>query len=255
VNESSTALTVVIPTRDEEDNVGPLTDRLGQALAGLDAEILFVDDSCDCTPAAILAAAPGVTVPVRILHRTPAQRWGGLGGAVCDGFHAARGEWLVVMDGDLQHPPAVAAELFRKGLHSGADVVVASRYLAGGSVEGLAGPARRTVSRASTWIAKGVFPRRLGGCSDPMSGFFAIRRDVATGMPLNPRGYKILLEILVQRDLEVTEVPFGFALRPTGQSKACLREGARFGAQLATLRVGRRRPRAARSVAGLATDV
>lgn len=245
MSTATKALTVVIPTRDEEHNVGPLIEGLGHVLCSLDAEILFVDDSDDRTPAAILAAASEAAVPVRLLHRSPSQRWGGLGGAVCDGFAAARSDWLLVMDGDLQHPPAVAAELFRTAVRSGADVVVASRYLEGGSVEGLAGPARRTVSKASTWVAKGVFPRRLGACSDPMSGFFAIRSEVATALPLNPRGYKILLEILVHRHLRVAEVPFGFALRQTGRSKACLREGARFGAQLAALRVGRRsrRPR------------
>lgn len=257
MNANPKALTVVIPTRDEEHNVGPLIDRLGRALSGIDAEILFVDDSTDATPAAILAAASGAAVPVHLLHRSPAQRWGGLGGAVCDGFAAARSDWLLVMDGDLQHPPSVAAELFRKAVHSEADVVVASRYLEDGSVEGLAGPLRRTVSKTSTWVAKGVFPRRLGGCSDPMSGFFAVRSEVVAALPLSPRGYKILLEILVHGHLQVTEVPFGFAPRPTGHSKACLREGARFGAQLAALRVSRRgrRPARPRPVVGLTADL
>lgn len=232
-------LTVVIPTRDEEGNVEPIVAGLGEALAGVDAEIVFVDDSSDSTPGAILAEAARSTLPVRLVHRSPDQRWGGLGGAVCDGFAVARGDWVLVMDGDMQHPPQVAAEVYRAALNSGAEVVVASRYLDGGGVDGLAGVVRRAVSLASTGLAKAVFPLRLGGCSDPMSGFFAIRSDLAASLTLNPRGYKILLDILSRRRMRVAEVPFSFASRHSGRSKACLREGARFGAQLLSLRLGR----------------
>src|SRR6516162_10305841 len=96
---------VLVPTRNEAGNVGPLLARLGPVLAGLGGEVLFVDDSDDETPAAVAAAARAAPVPVRLLHRAGAGRTGGLGGAVQAGLAAAGGaRWVVVMDGDLQHP-------------------------------------------------------------------------------------------------------------------------------------------------------
>jgi energy-coupling factor transporter ATP-binding protein EcfA2 len=95
---------VLVPTRNEAGNVGPLLARLGPVLAGLGGEVLFVDDSDDHTRAAVAAAASAAAVPVRLLHRTRAERTGGLGGAVQQGLAAATARLVVVMDGDLQHP-------------------------------------------------------------------------------------------------------------------------------------------------------
>jgi hypothetical protein len=95
---------VLVPTRNEAGNAGPLVARLGPVLAGLGGEVLFVDDSDDHTPAAVAAAASAAAVPVRLLHRAPSERTGGLGGAVQEGLAAATARWTVVMDGDLQHP-------------------------------------------------------------------------------------------------------------------------------------------------------
>ena len=107
-------LTILVPTFNERDNVAPLLARLAPVVAGLPVEVLFVDDSTDDTPRAIQAAAPVCPVPVRLVHRGPHARVGGLGGAVLAGFHATTAEWVLVMDGDLQHPPELVAPMLRR---------------------------------------------------------------------------------------------------------------------------------------------
>ncbi|MFD9355555.1 glycosyltransferase [Streptomyces sp. NPDC060031] len=229
-------VTLVIPTFNEAGNVGELLKRLGAALpAHLPCEVLFVDDSTDDTPAVIEQAAPQCAFPVSVLHRERAD--GGLGGAVVEGVKRAGTEWIVVMDADLQHPPHLVPELVGEGERTGAELVVASRYIAGGSRAGLAGSYRIAVSRAATWLTKGLFPRALRGISDPMSGFFAMRRSAVTAPSLKPLGYKILLELTVRcRPAKVAEVPFVFQDRYSGESKSTAREGLRFLAHLAALR-------------------
>jgi dolichol-phosphate mannosyltransferase len=154
-------LTVVVPTRDEAANVGRLLRELGDALTGEDAEVLFVDDSDDETPDVIREHVGG-DLPVALLHRAPGERDGGLGGAVAEGLRAAKGRFVCVMDGDLQHPPQLVRKLLAEAETSGADVVVASRYVEQGDL-GQFGALRRAVSRASTTLARAAFPRRLRG--------------------------------------------------------------------------------------------
>ncbi|MFH7593758.1 glycosyltransferase family 2 protein [Streptomyces racemochromogenes] len=249
VPSASGGVTLVIPTFNESANVDELLRRLRDALpASPPCEVLFVDDSTDDTPAVIEKAAADCPFPVAVLHRdSPA---GGLGGAVVEGIGRAGSEWIVVMDADLQHPPHLVPELVAEGDRTGADLVVASRYLPGGSRAGLAGGYRVAVSRGATWLAKGLFPRALRGISDPMSGFFALRRSAVTGAVtggvLKPLGYKILLELAVRlrfspggapgRPLKTAEVPFVFQDRFAGESKSTAREGLRFLTHLAALR-------------------
>ncbi|MEJ1091100.1 glycosyltransferase [Microbacterium istanbulense] len=226
---------VIVPTFNEGPNVAALVQRLSAATDL--AEILFVDDSTDDTTAEISRVALTSPVPVRVIHRE--QATGGLGGAVLEGLAAAVSDVCIVMDGDLQHPPEVVPLLIERYESGGADVVVASRYTGGGSAGGLAGVFRMMVSRASTWVTKAMFPRRLQGCSDPMTGFFLVDRRAVDARVLRPRGFKILLEILARHTLRVSEVPFRFADREAGESKASLRQGARFLRQLASLRFGK----------------
>ena len=123
------------------------------------------------------------------------------------------------------------------GERAHAGLVVASRYIKGGSRAGLAGGYRIAVSRGATWLTKTLFPRRLRGISDPMSGFFAIRRSAVTADVLKPLGYKILLELAVRaRPRQVTEVPFVFQDRFAGESKSTAQEGVRFLRHLVGLR-------------------
>lgn len=233
-------LTVVIPTRNESENVRGLVASLDRALREVWAEIVFVDDSDDRTPETIAAVAAGAPERIRLLHRPAGSRSGGLGGAVLAGIRCARGSWVVVMDGDLQHPPETVPAILRAAADGPADVVVASRYRSQGAAAGLDGKARRLVSGASTLVTRLAFPWRLRQVSDPMSGFFAVRREVLEEVDLRPNGYKILLEILVRAGIQrVVEVPYTFQPRSAGESKASLREGLRFLRHLAGLRLRR----------------
>ncbi|MET9609244.1 glycosyltransferase family 2 protein [Streptomyces sp. NPDC006512] len=230
------SVTLIIPTFNESGNVAELLRRLTASLpARPPCEVLFVDDSTDDTPAVIEKAAAGCPFPVTVLHRERPD--GGLGGAVVEGIQRSGSDWIVVMDADLQHPPHLVPELVGEGTRTGADLVVASRYISGGSRAGLAGGYRVAVSRGATWLAKGLFPRALHGISDPMSGFFAMRRTAVTADALRPLGYKILLELAVRcRPARTAEVPFVFQDRYAGESKSTAREGLRFLTHLAALR-------------------
>ncbi|MCM4078864.1 glycosyltransferase [Paractinoplanes hotanensis] len=241
----STALeqTVVVPTYNERDNIGTLLERLAAALPHGGTEILFVDDSTDDTPAVISAAAADCPISVRLIHREHAT--GGLGGAVVEGMRAARGEWIVVMDADLQHPPEVVSTLVGAGRRDGADLVIGSRYAGGGSSRaGLDGGYRRIVSGGSTVVTKVIFRNNLLQVSDPMSGLFAIRASSLETEELRPLGYKILLELIVRnRPGRIVEVPYAFQPRHAGESKSSLTEGLRFLKHLAILRFGAKRAR------------
>ncbi|WP_409331177.1 glycosyltransferase [Trujillonella humicola] len=231
--------TVVVPTFNERGNVAELVRRLDEALQGRDAEILFVDDSDDDTADVVHRVAGSSTLPVRLLHRERGARDGGLAGAVAAGLAAARGDHVVVMDGDLQHPPELVP-LLRDTVGDDVDMVVASRYVGAGDSSGLSSSWRRAVSSGSTLLARSCFPRRVGRvCTDPMTGFFCVRREAVQLDRLRPRGFKILLEILARHDLSVAEVPFAFGERHDGESKASWRNGAQFLWQMAALRMGR----------------
>jgi glycosyltransferase involved in cell wall biosynthesis len=231
-------LSVIIPTRNETENIEPLLERLVTALAGLSAEIIFVDDSDDDTAAEVLQVGRQLPLPVRILQRGPDQREGGLGTAVVAGMRLARAPWALVMDADLQHPPEVIPQLFATAQRQPVDLVVASRYAGHGSSGGLDGNTRRNSSRFATRIAKLTFPRRAARVSDPMSGFFAVRLAALDTERLRPYGYKILLELIVRNPyLRAAEVSFCFAARQAGESKTSMREALRFGRHLGRLRL------------------
>ncbi|MGY1839203.1 MULTISPECIES: glycosyltransferase [unclassified Modestobacter] len=229
---------VIVPTYNEGANVGALVERLSQALRGRSAEVLFVDDSTDDTPRQVARAAARADLPVRLIHRTGEERVGGLAGAVTAGIHASDSDFVVVMDGDLQHPPEMARDL--REAADDVDLAVASRYGGGGNASGLSSGARRWVSSVSTLFAQACFPRRVGRvCTDPMTGFFCFRRSAVDAQRLRPRGFKILLEILARHDLRVRELPFTFGDRLAGESKASWRNGVAFLRQMASLRMGR----------------
>jgi putative flippase GtrA len=249
LNIAPPELTVIVPTRNERDNVQHLLDRLGAALAGTAAEILIVDDSDDDTAGEVARVGRPMEMPVRLLHRAPDQRAGGLSTAVVSGMRAARAPWALVMDADLQHPPEVIPQLFKTARRQSVDLVVASRYAGHGSSGGLDGNARKGSSRFATRIAKMAFPRRAARVSDPMSGFFAVRLAALDVERLRPYGYKILLELIVRNPhLRTAEVSFHFAPRHAGDSKTSPREVLRFGRHLARLRlqIARERKDAAR---------
>ncbi len=224
---------MVIPTRDEEANVEPLLLRLATSLESIDHEILFVDDSDDRTPR-LLAAARATDPRVGLVHRRGVEREGGLSTAVLRGLHGAHGEFVCVMDADLQHPPENIPAMLEAAI-GGADVVVASRYTRGGSGHGLDGTLRRLVSRGAGAVARALF-REARASSDPLSGFFICRRGVIDGIEFRPVGFKVLLELLVCiPDLRVSDVPLDFASRTAGASKASLGQGLLFLGHLRSL--------------------
>jgi dolichol-phosphate mannosyltransferase len=231
-------LTIVAPTRNEQDVIGAFIDRLDEALAGIHAELIVIDDSDDETAAVVRERADKVGLELAIIHREPGERDGGLGGAVVAGIAAARAPWVCVMDADLQHPPEAIEQLRAQADAAGSDLVVASRFRDGGSIAGLS-PARRLVSRSLVGLARAAFPRRLRSVSDPLTGFFLIRRDRLDLAALRPNGFKILLEILIRSPrLSVSEIAFRFGVRPAGESKASVREVARYLGSVWRLRLG-----------------
>jgi dolichol-phosphate mannosyltransferase len=226
-------LSVVIPTRNEAESLGALWARLQPALVGIDAEVCFVDDSDDATPS-LLAALEADQASVHCLLRRGAERAGGLSTAVVAGLHLAQGDLVCVMDADLQHPPELIPGMLAAS-EAGADLVVASRYVSGGSAGGLAGLVRHLVSRGAGTTARLLF-HEARQSTDPLSGYFLCRRRLIDGIEFRPVGFKILLELLVcVPGLRVVDVPLSFQARAAGASKASARQGILFLRHLASL--------------------
>ncbi|AEM37881.1 glycosyl transferase family 2 [Pyrolobus fumarii 1A] len=209
---------MVIPTYNERENIPVLLERLEAALRSLEGcyeAIIIDDDSPDGTwkLAQELASAryPWLRVVRRIGER-------GLGSAIVRGLREARGKYVVVIDADLQHPPELIPKLLETALKEDADVVIASRYVRGGGVEGWSW-LRRLVSLGAGMIARLLLPE-VRKVRDPMSGFWLVRKSLVEGVSLEPRSWKILLEILVKaKPGRVVEVPYVFHERLHGKSK------------------------------------
>ncbi|MCL6649776.1 MAG: glycosyltransferase family 2 protein [Chloroflexi bacterium] len=226
----SPSISVIVPTYNERDNVRPLVDRMRRALAGLDFEVVFVDDSEDETHE-VIARLAKEDPRIRLVRRTGRR---GLATAVVDGVAVARGGICCVLDADLQHPPEALRLLLRALEATAADVAVASRYVPGGSYRTFT-CGRRLASWVATMLAR-LLIRRARLIADPMSGFFAFRRAILDGIVLRPVGYKILLEVLTRaRIRKVAEVPYAFDARAGGRSKLTLRQNWEYLAHLARL--------------------
>jgi glycosyltransferase involved in cell wall biosynthesis len=230
---------VVVPTRNEADNVDALLKGIQAAVGCTPIEVIFVDDSTDDTPQVVETAVGRFPdLNVHLIHRDPPERAGGLGGAVVAGLRAARSEYACIMDGDLQHPPELLPVLLRTAQEKHADLVVASRRIADSQVAGL-NTARNLISRSLDLLARAFFPGRLRGVSDPLTGFFLVRVPALNLDQLRPKGFKILLEILVRNPkLRKAEVPFRFGERLAGQSKASASEVWKYFSLLWGLRFG-----------------
>lgn len=223
------ALSLVIPTFHERENIAPLVQQIAQSLAGVDYEVLFVDDdSRDGTEE--LVAELSARYPVRVIVRKDKK---GLASAVVDGFAAVDARAIGVMDADLQHPPKILPALLH-ALEGGSDVAIGSRYVHGGGCEGW-GLTRRIMSKGAGLLAHMFLPTTRG-IADPMSGYFMLRPSVITGTNLQPKGYKILLEILVAgHPRNVSEVPFVFVTRQRGESKLRLSQQLDYLRHIASL--------------------
>jgi dolichol-phosphate mannosyltransferase len=214
---------VVIPTLNEAGNMSPLLNRLKTALdpAGIDYELIVVDDDSQDGTAEIVRDLAKQDSRVRVLVRKGRR---GLAGAVIHGWANTDASLLGVIDGDLQHPPEVLPDLLNAVLKDDNDIAIASRY-ATTTKDGMSewSRARLLISRAST-LATAPLQRKNVRVKDPMSGFFIVRRACIEGIDLQPQGFKILLEILVKGRIQsAVEVPFRFATRQSGKSKADLK--------------------------------
>jgi dolichol-phosphate mannosyltransferase len=226
-------ISIVIPTYRESESVQQTLRRAAAALwkYGDEFELIVVDDESD-DGTAEKAESLQNELPVRVLRRKGKR---GLATAVVDGWATARGDILGVMDGDLQHPPEVLAELADAMQRTQADLVVASRYCRGGG--SLRWPWwRRVASAAATHLAATVLPLRLSGMTDPMSGMFLVRARAIEGAELTPIGFRILLEVVGKGKIgKLCEVPYLFEKREQGRSKLGARECAEYLMHLARL--------------------
>jgi dolichol-phosphate mannosyltransferase len=214
---------IIVPVRNEAGNLPELCRRIKLALAGRLYEILVIDDDSEDGTIEICTKL-SQEHPLK-LH-TRLRSADGLSGAVIYGLDRALGEYLVVMDGDLQHPPERISDLLGPLAAGEAELVLGSRYIAGGSTDGRWGRLRQINSRLATLIARPF----AGETRDPMSGFFALRRHTYLRAPkLNPVGYKVALEIICKcRIRRMREVPLHFGIRQSGESKLTLREQFRY---------------------------
>jgi dolichol-phosphate mannosyltransferase len=224
-------LSVVVPTRNEATTIGPFLQRLLLALESIESEVIVVDDSDDETVGVLRELGSNLGDRMLVRHRAEGsvpQRT--LGTAVVDGIRLARGEFVCVMDADGQHPPEVIPRLLAHARQTGAEYVGGSRYVPGGSAEGLNGRTRKVVSRVLGLVARAAFLRTpVRTLTDPLSGFFLFRRDIVQTVALQPIGWKISLEVLIRaRVRNAAEVPYVFASRADDVSKANLRQGLLF---------------------------
>jgi dolichol-phosphate mannosyltransferase len=213
---SSLELTVVIPTLNEAGNVEPLLDRLEVVLAGIEWEVIFVDDgSTDGTPE-LLTRIAQADRRIRLIRRIGRR---GLSSAVVEGALASTAPIVAVIDADLQHDEKILPELYRAVSAGNHELAIGTRYAGNGST-GDWDEQRLKISRLATALASPIMKTRL---SDPMSGFFAVRRDVLleAAPRLSNVGYKVLLDIVasIHRPLKTAEIGYTFGVRQNGTSK------------------------------------
>jgi dolichol-phosphate mannosyltransferase len=218
-------LTVVVPTFKERENIRPLLERLETALSGIAWEVVFVDDDSPDGTADIVKDIAATNPRVRCLRRL-ARR--GLAGACIEGMLSSAAEFVAVIDADLQHDETLLPRMLAILRSGEKDLVVGSRYIEGGSAKSFS-KGRGTISRFATDLAKWLTGISL---SDPMSGFFMMRRgafDPLAGR-LSTQGFKILLDIVISSrgSLRIAEVPYTFGTREHGESKLDAQVGLDF---------------------------
>ena len=187
---STTRLSLVIPTFNESRNLPELVARLSAILERIlpgAYELLVVDDDSHDETWAIALQLADRFPTLRVIRRRGEK---GLSTAVVRGWQAARGDVLAVIDADLQHPPEVVERLWGE-IVEGADLAVGSRHSAGGGVSDWSA-LRRALSRGAQLLGLCLLPGVVGRVSDPMSGYFMVRRSAIAGATLSPLGYKIM---------------------------------------------------------------
>ncbi|MDX2229340.1 MAG: glycosyltransferase [Leptolyngbyaceae cyanobacterium bins.349] len=229
-------LSLIVPTYNESGNIEKivrlLTNLLDAALPN-DYELIVVDDN---SPDRTWQAAEALisTYPrLRVMRR---QQERGLSTAVIRGWQAAQGEVLGVIDGDLQHPPDTLLKLLT-AIHQGADLAVASRHVEGGGVSTWSA-SRRFLSRGAQLLGLVILPQVVSRVSDPMSGYFLVRRDAIAEVTLSPVGYKILIEVMGRGTIHhIAEVGYVFNERKEGESKVTWKQYTDYLQHLLRLRI------------------
>ena len=226
MDQKAPELTIILPTFNERDNLPVMVERVGRALPGVDWEILVVDDNSPDGTSAVARALGDNDRRIRCIRRVGRR---GLAGACIEGMLASPARYVAVMDADLQHDETLLMAMLTKLRDGATDLVVASRYVDGKTGTGFsAGRAR--ASQWSTALSRRLLKVEL---TDPMSGFFMIRRDKVDAMApqLSTQGFKILLDIAATgRDqLRTAELPYTFGARVHGESKLDARVALDFG--------------------------
>jgi dolichol-phosphate mannosyltransferase len=231
-------VSLVIPTYNESRNIGELLALLSAVMDrtfGDAYEIIVVDDD---SPDRTWEAAQALTAQYPALKVIRRQNERGLSTAVIRGWQAARGDLLAVIDGDLQHPPQIIAALAHE-IDRGADVAIASRHVEGGGVSDWS-IIRRFISRSAQVLGLLILPTTVGRVSDPMSGYFMLRRSAVQDIVLKPLGYKILIEVLGRGNVRwIAEVPYVFRERLEGESKLTSQVYIDYVRHLVRLRIAR----------------
>ncbi len=209
-------LSIIVPTFNESGNIEELLSRISCSLDGVQWEVLVVDDDSPDGTAALVEELGQHDPRVRCLKRVGRR---GLSSACLDGMALARGRFFAVIDADLQHDEALLPAMLRVIGAGGHDVVVGSRYLDNGSIPSWS-RRRRILSRGATWLTRALLDV---GLTDPMSGFFMLRREVVTRAAgrLTDSGFKLLLDLVASSpaSLRMTELPYRFSPRRHGESK------------------------------------
>jgi dolichol-phosphate mannosyltransferase len=204
-------VSIVTPTYNERQNLPKLAEELFEVVAkdpDIDLELIIVDDNSPDGTGEV-ADTLAKSFPIKVIHRKGKM---GLGSAVMEGFALSKRDYLGVMDGDLSHDPIIIPEMISSLKDN--DIVIGSRFNAESTVEDWHF-VRKLTSQAGVWLA-----RRLTKISDPLSGYFFLRRSALEGVSLTSPGYKILLEILVKgKYSKVKEIPFRFRSREFSASK------------------------------------
>ena len=207
-------VSVIIPTYNERENIIKLIPSIDKNLSEYEYEMVVVDDSSpDGTAEAVRELANDY--PVKLIVRPEKS---GLSSAVVEGFKASGGKYIGVIDADLQHPPQYLRN-FVLAVSNGQDIAIGSRYVEGGRIE--------VWSNYRSMVSKGaiMLSSPLTDVKDPMSGYFFFKRKVIENISFDPRGFKILLEILVKGSYnEVKEFPIIFKNRENGKSKLDIKE-------------------------------
>ncbi|HTH99407.1 MAG TPA: glycosyltransferase family 2 protein [Acidisoma sp.] len=213
----SAELSIVVPCYKERPNVRPMVERVAAALPGVDWEIIFVDDNSPDGTAEEARSLARVDPRVRCIRRIGRR---GLSSAVIEGALSSSADFVAVMDGDLQHDQTVLPDMLAQLRRGGADVVIGSRHVLGGSSDGLSSATRHRISNAGIAVAQYFLPMRV---TDPMSGFFMMPRArfEAIAPRLSGQGFKILLDLILSAPerLRVLEIPCQFHRREAGESK------------------------------------